>query len=511
MCRKLLLIGSIALFILGCAQTKTLTGGEKDMVAPIPVKMSPANESTRFNSKTIEITFDEYVKLNSPTQNISIVPNDAKIKTTLKDRTMIMELTGDLRDNTTYSIFINRAVKDIHEGKDSIMQYVFSTGDFIDSLTYSLYILDAQSNQPINGVTVGLFDHKDSIKPLYFTQSDQGKANFKYLKEGSYYLRAFDDVNRDGKLGKYEKTAFHVEPVTVPQKGDTINLRFFQPQLAPDITTWDFKAPGMFVLGANSTLNKDSIFLNGDNVPTERMRWHSTDSLFIFDAGIENNSNQITVRNEWVDSTRLRIPTTRTKVFKLTEFRKDITAADTFYISTTGLIQSIDTSKVKWTRLSDTTAIPFDYQIDRDRVYFFPQVKFEKSTLNIYPNAVEVVEGWRSSTLMTNVNLLKENELGVLNINLSYYQRPIVLELFNNKKLVKSLYLNSVETVEVKNLIPGDYTFRILLDDNENGKWDSGDFLLEQQPEQLHIYSTPTKVRANWEMDVTLEPNKGNE
>lgn len=511
MFKQLLLVGTAALILGGCAQTKSLTGGPKDTIAPQPIKMEPANERTRFNSKSISITFDEYVKLNSPSQNISIVPNDVKIKSTLKDRTLLMELDGNLRENTTYSIFLNRAVKDIHEGKDSIMQYVFSTGDYIDSLTFSCYVLNAQSNEPINGATVGLFDAKDSLKPLYFTQSNQGKVNFKYLKEGTYFLRAFDDENKDGKIGKFEKMAFHVEPITLPHTGDTINLRFFQPALAPDITSWEFKTPGMFVLGANTPLHKDSIVLNGTTIVPNQSRWIKPDSLLIFDYGIENNSNQIKVNNGWVDSARVRIPVTKTKSFKVMESGKELTAQDTFYIYTTGLIQSIDTSKVKWTSTTDTTAIPFTYLIDRDRVYFFPQVKYVKSSFEMGMNALTVHPDWRSSALQTQVQQLQENEIGVLQVNLSYYQRPIVLEIFNGKKFIKSLYLNSVEKIELNQLIPGEYTFRIILDDNENGKWDTGSFPMEIQPEELHIYSTPVKVRANWEMDVTLEPNKDDE
>ncbi len=508
MFKQILLTSAIAVFLIGCAQVQSLSGGPKDDIAPQIVDLKPHNETVFFNFNSIEFTFDEFVKLDNPLQNITLVPNHSPIKAQLKDKKLSLTFEKELKENTTYSIFLNRAVKDIHEGKDSIMQYVFSTGEVIDSLQYNCYLVDAVNNQPVNGATVGLFEHPDSLRPLYFTQSDQGKVQFKYLKQGSFYLRAFDDANRDGKIGKTEKMAFHVEPITIPQGEDTVTLRFFQPELPADITTFQYEKPGTFLVGANRPLLTKNILFNGQELDTTKMRYFKYDSLAIYDFGIANESNRLKITGEWEDSSRVRVPTTKQKTFKLTEGAKELTSEDTLQITTTGFIYSIDTTKIKWINTADTSIIEFEYIIDRNKVYFMPKTNYLKSKLEIAIGAVNVDPDWKSLPLNVNIVKLAQNEVGILNINTSYYQTPIILDVIKANKVVQTFYLDKVKNVQLKDLIPGEYTFKIILDNNNNRRWDTGNFETLTQPEQIEMYSTPVKVRGNWEMDVLLEPTK---
>ena len=48
-------------------------------------------------------------------------------------------------------------------------------------------------------------------------------------------------------------------------------------------------------------------------------------------------------------------------------------------------------------------------------------------------------------------------------------------------------------------LNPGDYTFRILVDTNQNGQWDTGNYYENIQPEQIYYYPAKITIRANWE------------
>lgn len=57
-----------------CANVVSPSGGPKDTVPPIVLQASPENQSTNFSGKEIHITFDEYVTLNNPNNNIMISP-----------------------------------------------------------------------------------------------------------------------------------------------------------------------------------------------------------------------------------------------------------------------------------------------------------------------------------------------------------------------------------------------------------------------------------------------------
>jgi hypothetical protein len=56
-------LGFMLLFIIGCAKRGTITGGEKDTLAPILTSSLPKNFSVNFSGKEVKLYFDEYIKL----------------------------------------------------------------------------------------------------------------------------------------------------------------------------------------------------------------------------------------------------------------------------------------------------------------------------------------------------------------------------------------------------------------------------------------------------------------
>ena len=55
-----------------CANVVSPSGGPKDTIPPVVLSAMPENQSTNFQGKEIHITFDEYVVLNNPNNNIFI-------------------------------------------------------------------------------------------------------------------------------------------------------------------------------------------------------------------------------------------------------------------------------------------------------------------------------------------------------------------------------------------------------------------------------------------------------
>ena len=54
---------------IGCAKRGSITGGDKDSIAPVLKSSLPKNFSTNFNGKQIKLVFDEYVKLKNVSNN----------------------------------------------------------------------------------------------------------------------------------------------------------------------------------------------------------------------------------------------------------------------------------------------------------------------------------------------------------------------------------------------------------------------------------------------------------
>ncbi|MBQ4027978.1 MAG: hypothetical protein II624_02330, partial [Prevotella sp.] len=53
---------------------------------------------------------------------------------------------------------------------------------------------------------------------------------------------------------------------------------------------------------------------------------------------------------------------------------------------------------------------------------------------------------------------------------------------------------------------PGEYYMRMFVDDNNNGKWDTGDFDLDLQPEAVYYYPGMLQCRAKWDLSETWNP-----
>src|SRR5699024_8114564 len=127
-------------------------GGPKDTIPPVVLSTKPPNFSTQFDDALIIITFDEFVKLKEPNQQILISPpleNKPIVKPIGQASKYIeIELMDTLRENTTYTINFGKSIEDNNEGNTlPFYKYVFSTGDYIDSLRVSGTVKDAYNRE----------------------------------------------------------------------------------------------------------------------------------------------------------------------------------------------------------------------------------------------------------------------------------------------------------------------------------------------------------------------------
>lgn len=75
-----------------------------------------------------------------------------------------------------------------------------------------------------------------------------------------------------------------------------------------------------------------------------------------------------------------------------------------------------------------------------------------------------------------------------------------ILEVLKNKKVVKRL--PAKKRVTIDSLPAGNYQARIIVDSNQNGKWDTGNVLKKRQPESIFYYSKEIQLRANWDLEI---------
>ena len=61
-------------------------------------------------------------------------------------------------------------------------------------------------------------------------------------------------------------------------------------------------------------------------------------------------------------------------------------------------------------------------------------------------------------------------------------------------------------TAEFYYITPGVYYIRAFVDENGNGKWDTGDYFANRQPEETYYYNEPIECRAKWDLTKTWNP-----
>ena len=218
-----------AVLLYGCAKQGYPSGGPKDETPPVVLGTTPPNGTTHFTAKEFLISFDEYVQVKSADENILVSPPmKHKPEYGTKGRGILVKIKDTLQENTTYLFQFKNGIADYNEGNLlKSFEYVFSTGSSIDSMTIRGRVLDAFTNEPRKEtVTVVAYAERpqsDSVEallpvgdsvvakqhPLYMTRCDkEGNFELNHLREGRYLLLAYEDGDKNLRLGTDEAVAF---------------------------------------------------------------------------------------------------------------------------------------------------------------------------------------------------------------------------------------------------------------------------------------------------------------
>jgi hypothetical protein len=138
-----------------------------------------------------------------------------------------------------------------------------------------------------------------------------------------------------------------------------------------------------------------------------------------------------------------------------------------------------------------------------------------KYRLLLLPGAVSDIFGlFNADTLRQDIAVLDSAALGVAEVRLTGLDstRLYFVELLDaQKKPLRRLELPLGKTAvwRAEGLKPATYFYRLVRDDNHNGRWDTGDYDLGRQPEALYL-SNGLNVRKGFEaiLDFQLEGGK---
>ena len=218
-----------ALAVVSCAKMGQPDGGWYDETPPVIVRTTPQDKGVNVKQKKISIYFDEYIKVDNPTEKVVISPPQIEqAEIAASGKKIVVELKDTLKPNTTYTVDFSDAITDNNENNPlGNYTYTFSTGDHIDTMEVAGYVLDAQNLEPIKGILVGLYSNlSDTIftkEPmLRVSRTDsRGKFVIKGVAHGDYRIYALQDADNNYIFNqKSEQIAFTHDIITPTSMAD---------------------------------------------------------------------------------------------------------------------------------------------------------------------------------------------------------------------------------------------------------------------------------------------------
>lgn len=508
MARFLALIGFL-FFLFSCGQIGSISGGPKDEVAPRIVHSNLKDKQLNFLEKDIQITFDEYIELNKPSEQIVLVPADAKFSSSLSKKTLSIAFENELVPNTTYTLYLNGAVKDVTEGNDSLMKFTFSTGKVIDSLSLNIRVFDAFSKEWMPKVTVGLYPNITDETPRYFTQSQtNGMAHFEALRPGNYFIKAFTDKNQDLHIQASESQGYYWDALTLgSDKTDTLLLPISIPTEGDKAQNARLIPPGIIGVHVPKNLDRTNIQLNRQTRDIHQLIGKGEDSLLISIGELKDIDLELII----ADDTLLLRNTPKQQGAKIAvQWIEKEGLQDCFHLSCSDFIQWLDTSKMKLRNLEDNSEVSFDLDYLANEFEIRPKKYAKKYELSIAEGAILGKTQNASTKFQKEIDWKQDRDFGDLTIQLTDSISAGIIQVLLKEKVIRTFAFHETNQISLLNLLPGEYTFKIILDQNKNGKWDPILPELKTLAEEVLLFNEPVKIRANWEIESTFDVSTKN-
>ncbi|MGZ2370889.1 Ig-like domain-containing domain [Ancylomarina sp. YFZ004] len=173
-----------------------------------------------------------------------------------------------------------------------------------------------------------------------------------------------------------------------------------------------------------------------------------------------------------------------------------------FILDSIHLVKMVDTLEV---------TVPFNFEEDSAllRTYHM-NVKWESETsyrLDIDSATFENIFALKSDAFTKKFKTKELEYYGKILLQVDHVHQPVLVQIIENNKnetLIQSKKIYSDQLITFDYLEPKTYIIKIIEDWNDNGKWDTGNYKLNLQPETVHYFRKEIKVRSNWEVEENV-------
>lgn len=528
----------LILIISSCAKQSTPMGGPRDEDPPQLLESNPTDQSTEVKPASIELIFDEYIKLDNPTKGIVITPRIDKDKVTftaLKNK-VIVELDQELEDSTTYVFNFQKSVVDISEENPAEnLKLVFSTGKTIDSLSISgnINYLFQEKKIDYNNTIIGVYPLSDTTnlfneQPYYLTRADSaGKFQVGNIKNGKYRLYAWNDINGSLKAeNKSEEYDFLNDTLTIDH-----NIEGIQFNLAKsDLTPIRILRSGPFGQNYDIILNRDPAELKIQNNGLGQEYFYTIEDkrIRLFSKSIQTDS--IPFQLSLLDSVGsqkdslifAKFSASERKPEKITQsvnsgksFYKDLEIEIKFNkpivdINTDSLYVQYDSAGIipiekSFISISDSSK----RDLIKINLSLPDSISKEIITLKAADSTFQDIEGqYNLEPIAANYRKLKREALAdAISGKIEGAEPPFIVQLLDQKnQLIKESYIEKNQNYSFSLLQPGTFIIRIIEDTNGNKRWDPSNINSNRNAERVFYFTNEEGkkdivIRAGWTLE----------
>ncbi len=525
----------LSLLFWQCASQQPITGGEKDETPPKLIRSLPKDQSLNYKSNTILLEFDETIVLKNLRKELIIAPyTEVKYTNRIKKgRILELKLDSALDENTTYTFNFRNSVQDFNEKNPAEnLQIAFSTGDYIDSLYIEGNVENLLTGTDVKDASVILYASNDTLgllggRPIYVGKADE-EGNFKIenIKPNSYQLVALSEADDNLKYTKREeRIAFLKENIQLDSNLTEVSLKVM------DYDNKEFKLISArqnkqyFDFKFNKTV-KDFELEIADSVFAESILAKSLgEEVRLFNpALVATDSFEVTFRA--TDSIGNQIDTTKFIQFSIPKKLAEEKFSVVLTPASNSKFPPNDSLQMEFTFNKPVT------EIRLDSIYQILQVNDSTmDTLNW--NVKPILENYRTKIIFPKTqitdklsyqfrkgtfisadsdtleaqnitySIMNPEDYGVLSGKIETWADNFIIQLLDNGKVEQEL--RDEKNYTFRFVKPGKKSIRILVDENGNGKWDSGDYKTKTLPEKVYFYEgSELNLKANWEIEADL-------
>ncbi|MCH7397752.1 Ig-like domain-containing protein [Belliella sp. DSM 107340] len=533
-----LIIQILSIFIIillySCAKQSTPMGGDKDETPPKLLSIKPINESTNIEPSTIELEFDEYIKIDNPNKQIIVTPRinkDEMVVTAIKNK-VVIKLNQELEEKTTYVFNFQKSIQDITESNPAEnLKLVFSTGDEIDSLKFSgkVSYTFPPKEKFIKDVLIGLYEKNDTTdvltaSPYYIAAADSaGNFEITNIKVGEYRAYAWFDSNNSLKAEeKSEPYAFYGDTLAINQDVSGINFMLSKADIS------DLKINRSSTVGQNFdiVLSKypTDIKIDQEDLGKKLYFRQNEKNIRFYHTDIKNDSIQAILSLK--DSVGFKLDTLIYLTFEESDRNKE--KLETTANSGTNFLKNIEAefsfNKPIVDINLDSLYVKYDsastIQIQREWIYLKDSTNHTKisidiplidtltnTTFTIYASdsTFKDVEGLYNDKKIeaTYKKLNPETLVTSLDVTVETEFRPLLIQLLDKSgKVIKEVLKENTNKHSFVDFEAGTYNLRVIFDENKNKRWDPSNMRQNRQAEKVFYYKNPADTTS---MDITIK------